>query len=290
MYKEVAIDPKCMAEYIYYVLVKREFGFDKGRYAAADVKQWAREAFQIVKKSDMQTIRKKSVTNFLNRVQRGMESERFLLASDRKLIKGDDWNSWWVAQMKHRPFSASVSESDLEGTINHDAILDDCQQWKVPPSVSVDRSAEDIVSPIESLIYISREVLLVDQFFRFSDNNTLLELFKMLSVSPVTKFTVVTSMDTVNIQQVYEREYKALNIHSIMFNWIKAPARYFHDRYFVSDVGAVKAGHGFMPEVKKGIHADKLNINIVSIDEAQGVKQSLAEVLESGAASAVFSQ
>jgi len=177
----------------------------------------------------------------------------------------------------------------LQDTINHDAILDDCPQWKVSPSISVERNAHDIVRPVESLINISREIVLVDQYFRFSGNNTLVELFKILSMGSVTHFTVVTSMKTLNIQQAYEREYKSLNTSSVAFDWVEAPDKYFHDRYLISDVGAVKAGHGFMPEIKKGIHADKLNINIVSSDEAQGVKQSLAKLLENDAASVVFS-
>lgn len=70
MYKEIAFDPECMAEYEYYGLLKQNFGFEKGRYVIASKKEWAKEAFQAVKASEISPVKKKSVTNYLNNLQK----------------------------------------------------------------------------------------------------------------------------------------------------------------------------------------------------------------------------
>jgi predicted DNA-binding ArsR family transcriptional regulator len=284
MYKEIAIDPACMADYSYYILLKREFGFDKGRYLAADIKAWARAAFQFAKGSDISPNKKKSVTNFLNKVQRGKVSNTFLLVKDREAIKEPSWEEWWATQSAHRNFSASLSESGIARCINHDAVLDRCDEWEIPPSISVKRdSAVGIVAAIEPLLYLSKEITIVDQYFRLTDNETLIELFKVLEHCYATKLTVVTSMGNPNIKASYLRDLQTLNTRSISFNWIKAPNKYFHDRYLLTDIGALKAGHGFMTEIKKGIHSDMLNINFVSQDEAQRTHQEINNSIQSGA-------
>lgn len=288
MYKEVALDPACMAEYHYYALIKREFGFDKGRYAAAEVKEWAKAAVKFVKDSDLQPVKKSSIKTFLNRVQRGKESSTFLLAGDRKAVAGIDWNTWWNAQQQVRGFSVSISDGGVEGAVSHDEILEGCEQWEIPASTSVERSAEDIIGVLDPLLLMSKEVILVDQYFRLSKNGSLEELVRLLNGSSVSSLTIVSSMGTPNAQQVYAREYKPLNNRGFKFVWINAPDKYFHDRYVVTDIGALRAGHGFMPEIKKGTHADKLNFNLISKEEAQGVRDSLFEVLDKGVANTVL--
>ena len=282
MYKEVAIDPSCMADYHYYALLKQAFGFEKGRYVSADRNEWANEAFQVVKKSDIQPVKKKSVTNFLNKLKKDKTREIFLLADLRKDIKVKPWNEWFKQQEGLRKFSLCLSESGGADFVNHDGILEDCIPWRLPPSVSIKREAKEIIATLEPLIYLSKELIIVDQYFRLSKNKTLDELLETLRVCNVSKLTIVTGKETASLEQVFNREYKSKN--TVSFTWIKAPDKYFHDRYFISDVGAVKAGHGFMPEVVKGIHADDLNINLVSRDEAQGVRDSLDKVLASGKA------
>jgi len=60
MYQEVAFDPKCLSEYHYYGLLKSEFGFEKGRYISAPIKEWVREAYKAVKTSPLIQPNKKS--------------------------------------------------------------------------------------------------------------------------------------------------------------------------------------------------------------------------------------
>ena len=115
MFKEIAIDPACMADLEYYYLLKREFGFNKGRYAVADIKTWAKAAVQFVKNSGMPPVKQKSVKTYLNQVQRGKVAQTFLLTKDRTAIKEPRWGEWWKTQSAHRNFSVLLSESGIAG-------------------------------------------------------------------------------------------------------------------------------------------------------------------------------
>ena len=80
MYKEVAIDPRCMADMEYYNLVKQHFGYDKGRYISAEVKVWTKEAMEYVKKSDLSDVKLQSVKNYLR--------NNFNIAANRLFVTG----------------------------------------------------------------------------------------------------------------------------------------------------------------------------------------------------------
>jgi len=284
MYKEIAIDPHCMAYFEYYVLLKREFGFNKGRYAATDIKEWAKEAFQNAKNSKMPPVKKKSVTSFLNRVQRGKDSDGFLLTIDRKQAKANSWNEWWINQSQLRKFDATVSVANIEGSINIEQIMEGSSDWEIPSSISVDKTADEIINAIEPLLKLSTKVLLVDQYFRLSGNESLTRLVEKVNETSISRLTIITSMETRDIKRLFEVEIRPLIKEGLAFEWIKVPGKAFHDRYLISDIGALRVGQGFMVDTKKGAHADLLNINLVSKDEANTVHQSLKQMLADGTA------
>ena len=100
--------------------------------------------------------------------------------------------------------------------------------------------------------------------------------------SSLDKLTVVSSMDTPDALAVFQREYGHLKRDGLEIIWLKAPDRFFHDRYVISEVGAIRSGHGFMEEVEKGIHADKANLNMISKEEADRTMNDLQSLLNSG--------
>jgi len=285
MYMEVAFDPACMVGMEYYGLVTQHFGFEKGRYIVADVRTWAREAMKHVIDSDLQPIKKQSIKNYLNKLGRSKYPEEFILTEDRKGINTEEWNQWWEEQRKIREFSITISESADDCSINIDQINNGCIEWNVSPSISVKRyKVQDIVNALLPLAVISKEITIIDQYFRLADNPVLVQLFKHLTNYPVRKLRIMTSMDTVDARSAYEQNYSHLNTQSIGFEWIKAPDKFFHDRYFISNIGAIRSGQGFMTEVEKGTHADLANLNIISRDEAYRTLRDLEELLASGRA------
>ncbi|MCF7989102.1 MAG: hypothetical protein K9M02_01530 [Thiohalocapsa sp.] len=289
MYKEVAFDPRCMADIEYYSLVKQHFGFEKGRYISAEIRSWAKEAMTHVKESDLTTIRKQSVKNYLNKLGRSKSSAEFLLTKDRQGVAADCWQNWTEEQRNIRQFSCMVSNGIGEDRIDIDRINDGCGEWNVPASISVDRTdPKCIVGGVLPLLILSDCVTIVDQFFRFAENAVLVELFKAIRETSVRRLRVATAMETRAIHRVYDREFRALNTN-VCLEWIKAPDKYFHDRYLITEVGAVRSGHGFMADVEKGTHSDLANINIIGRDEAMRTIHELEQLLADGRATLEFS-
>jgi hypothetical protein len=289
MYKEVSFDPSCMGSMEYYGLVRQHFGYDHGRYISAEVKAWAREAMQSVKRSDLPPVRQKSIKNYLNRLVTHRKHDEFHVTADRQGFEQDKWIAWHNAQIAVRPFSFAVSESKEIDCIGIDDINDGCDAWCLNRSISVDRNTKDIVEAFMPLIEISNTVTIIDPYFRLEGNNALVELMVRCGQSGVACVRVASSMTTPNAKQIYNREYKSLNAQGVSFCWIKVPDKIFHDRYFITDVGAIRSGQGFMEDTIKGIHADKANLNIIGRDEAERTLNDLNELLKSTKAVEILS-
>ncbi len=289
MYKEVSFDPSCMGSMEYYGLVKQHFGYDHGRYISANVKEWVKEAMVHVKASKLSTIKKKSITNFLNSAFRyPAKSEPFFLSKDRQGKSGLAWLDWHLEQEKVRPFSFAISESDLIDRITVDDINSDCEDWKVSRSVLVDRNEKDIVSPIVSLMMISTSLTLLDPYFVFSENKVISEILSCAKVHGLSSIRFVTSMKTPGAESIFERCYKENMPDDLSMSWVVVPDKCFHDRYVITEAGAIRSGQGFMTAPKKGVHADKANYNSISKVEADGVIYELDDLIKSGRAEVVF--
>jgi hypothetical protein len=285
MYKEVAFDPSCMSEIEYYYLVKQHFGFERGRYISAEVRPWAQEAMAHVKDSELQPVRKKSVKNYLNKLGRAKESKEFLLTRDRQAIEAENWVDWFEQQEGIRQFSCTVVRDAADDQINIDQIGEECEQWVVPPSISVKRTPRAIIGALYPLLVLSTRVTLIDPYFRISSNPSLRELFRALGGTSVNQLRVATTMDSPSPQDAYDNNLKQLNQTGMHFEWIKVPDKYFHDRYVITDVGAIKSGHGFLAETERGTHSDLANMNIIGYDEARRTISDLDGLLADNRAS-----
>ncbi len=137
MYKEIALDPHCLSEFHYYALLKSAFGFESGRYVVAPTKEWVREAYQCVKASSISPTKQKSITNFLNKLQREKSRPLVLLPADRAIWTSEhgyeNWATWVKSQHALRQFNAVVSEKEQEVHINYEQIIDGDNAWVVPP-------------------------------------------------------------------------------------------------------------------------------------------------------------
>ncbi|WP_421710677.1 hypothetical protein [Alcanivorax sp.] len=289
MYKEVSFDPSCMGSMEYYGLVKQHFGYDHGRYISVEVKAWAKEAMRYAQDADLPPVKKQSIKNFLNKAYRSpAKKEYFFLSEDRKGVSEDSWFDWHAEQQRVRPFSFVISESDRIDSITVDDINSDCEEWQVSRSLSVDRNEKDIVAPLVSLMVISSSLTLLDPYFVFADNKVVSELLTNAKALGVSSIRFVTSMQTPGAESIFERCYKENMPNDLSMSWVVVPDKCFHDRYVITEAGAIRSGQGFMPATKRGVHADKANYNSISKVEAAGVISELDELIKSGKAEVVF--
>ncbi|GGB73453.1 hypothetical protein [Shewanella inventionis] len=280
MYHEVALDPRCMAEYHYYGLLKERFGFETGRYVVAPVKEWAKQAFQAAKHSDtLKPVKRKSITNFLNNLQRSKDQPYFILPLDRISIFADDWSDWCTRQTAILPFNSIVSEQ-FAGAIKYDDLIDGHDSWLMPPSRLVNKEAKDISASLSTLIRFGGNVFIVDQYFRLANNPVLKSIFKLIQeFHSISSMTLVTSINTADPQKVFQQEFIDVYDHIPTFSLIVAPERYFHDRYVITDKGAIKSGHGFSEGVEQGVQADKLSLSLCSVEEASITKKWIQKAI-----------
>lgn len=296
MYKEIAVEPACIADAECFFALRDKFGFEKGRYLIADSAAWLKAAMAAVKvaqdNDELKPVRAKTIKEWLNRLRKQKKgNERQLLLTNDRLLDGvnDNWNEWWAEQKAIRAFDVSIMAQSNSPHAYDFSELEDLADWQVSPSYFVGRTADEIISFLKPLLQISKDILLVDNFFNLASNPVLVELIRVFSGMGGRHLTVVTTCDCASSERVWEREYQHLVTEAFHCDWIKVPDRYFHDRYLISDTGAIKAGHGFSIGVEQGIAADKLSLSYCSYEEASSVRRQVNELVDDGRANKIWS-
>lgn len=296
MYKEVAVDPACMADDVCFFALREQFGFEKGRYIIADGGRWVSAAMAAVKdaqaKNQLKPVRAQTIKNWLNKVGRCCSpKDRKLLLPRYRVITAEksSWNIWWLGQQETRCFDVSILPSSNPPQAYDFTQLSSVPDWQVSPSYSVDRTAKSIVTALEPLIRISKEIWLVDNYFNLGSNKILVELVRTASNLKCSRLRIVTSCDCASPEKLWKQEYERLVSNSFKCEWVKVPNNYFHDRYLIADTGAVKAGHGFAEGGLKGTAADKVSLSYCAFDESQEVKQHVQHLLDEKQAIIIWS-
>jgi hypothetical protein len=296
MYKEVAVDPACLADDACFFALREQFGFEKGRYLIADSQCWLRDAMKAVKdaqeRNDLKPVRAKTIKEWLNksRKQTAANERQILLANDRvQSSPFPTWNHWLLGQQAIRTFDVCVGPTANPPLLYDFTQLSGLAEWAVSPGYSVDRNAAAIVSVLEPLLRISKDILLVDNYFNLGVNPVLAEFLRVANRAGGRRVTIVTGCDCASPAKVWANEYQHLVGPGFSCEWLKVPDRYFHDRYLITDTGAVKAGHGFSEGVSNGTASARLNLGYCGFDESQSVKQDIKNLIADGRATQIWS-
>ena len=287
MFKEIALDPACFSEFEYYQLFKQSFGFDKGRYAVIQNKDWAREAMTALKSVDgLKPIRKKSIANLINKLSRSKQFDGVVLTHDRKNVTANNWHEWWLKQDELREFDLTISEK-IDGAQNIDELLEDreIKGWQISSTWSVIRKPKDIISELHPLIQISERAILIDQYFRVDHNPVLERLLSTLSTENISELTIVSAQNTERLDQVFKNNYLPLMACNLKLKWVRAPDKFFHARFFITDKGAISSDYGFMDASEKGAHSDLAVFGLVSKSVSDGALESLDTIIQDSRAS-----
>ncbi|MBU1310186.1 MAG: hypothetical protein KKE30_11730 [Gammaproteobacteria bacterium] len=283
MYQEVSLDPHCLSEFHYYGLLKSNFGYEAGRYAVAPLRDWIKEAYQAAKSAeDLGPVKKKSITNFLNSLLKDKSQDKIIMPRYRSHISAVDWLDWLEHQRALRPFNSVISER-VGSALSYEEIIAGHQCWVIPPTKRVDKTAESIVEVFSSLLRIGGNLVIIDQYFSLASNPVLKAIFNFLQTNQnVLSITLVTSIDAADPAAVFEREYKEEYAFIPKFNLVIVPSKFFHDRYFFTEYGALKSGQGFIVGAALGAQADKLSINLCGKDECLDAHSWVKQVIADG--------
>lgn len=282
MYKEVALDPRCLAEFHYYGLLKSEFGTEKGRFLVAPVKEWVREAVKSVKQSQLSPIKQKSITNFLNRLQRDKSSDYVYLPEDRRAQAQDQqaifWLDWTRQQHSYRPFCSRISESGLAGYIDYSAILDNEMTWHVAPTRWLEKTPQSLATAIRPLLHLGRDLVIADPYFKLPSNPVLKDIFAYLQhYNIVKKIEIVTTMACADVHKVFTSEYRSKFNYLPTIVYTQMDQGALHDRYMFTEKAMIKAGQGFAIAPQKGLQSDKLSVSLCGAEEALATRTFIQE-------------
>ena len=285
MYKEVSLDPQCLSEFHYYGLLRSSFGYEKGRYAVAPLRDWIKEAYLAAKTAeDLKPVQKKSITNFLNSLLKDKLQDKFILPRYRSHLTADNWLDWLELQRALRPFNSVISER-AGNAVGYGEIIAGHQSWDIPPTIRVDKTAEKIVEVFSALLRLGGNLVIIDQYFSLASNPVLREIFNFLQENQQTaSITIVTSTNTADPASVFEREYK-INFQFIpAFKLVVVPPKFFHDRYLFTEFGALKSGQGFGVGPEQGAQSDKLSIHLCGKEECTEAADWLKHIIDDGRA------
>lgn len=286
MFKEITLDPRCMTQFEYYVQIyqQKAFGYNRGRYLTFSMPEWVDEAIDYVKQSELRTMEKKRVKNFLNKIRKEKGFDGFIYPSFRqnRNTEGLDWYSWMTAQDRYCGFSAIIFSEETKKAKEGDSLLEAPSNWDVPPSARVSKNEKVIIDELDALLRISKEILIVDRYICLYDHDVLRELtLRIVSKRySIKKVMIVTNKKT-EPKGGFANQYSVPNgVDLIVEMVVYDNPGWFHDRYVITDRGAVFFGQGILTERKQDDrHQGKLQLGLVTKKDADEVRDHVERLL-----------
>lgn len=183
---------------------------------------------------------------------------------------------------------AAVTSESFSESINFEDILDQNPNWVLSPTLQINKNACEIITVIEPLLKFGGEVTIVDQYFSLANNPVLDAVLSVIQNNQsINTIRLVTSINPNNPVQIFNNDYLGKYPDLPQFELIVAPGKFFHDRYAITSLGAIKSGHGFSEGVEQGAQSDHLSISLCGIEEADSTLGWVDTVIEKGKATAV---
>lgn len=258
MHFEYAVEPEAMGsswENFRYLIEK--FGFSRGRLISRFPNKWEKKVVQAAKSAGMSELKLASLVDRLNRAKQ----DKFL-----GLVRAYDPNSDWlenaIKQNEQLPFHAVITSKKTA----HDFVvaIDELDEDQVPllcnRNCQISQTGNGISAALSSLLVSARVMLFIDPYFDISNRRYKEILRSCLAVIASSKNQGIQcevhfgDMDGNISTEIIEREAKnwlknviPKGISIKFFAWKrKKNGADFHDRFFLTDLGGVQLGTGFL--------------------------------------------
>jgi len=255
MIYEYAVSPALFKNISDVAFLYEAFGIDQGRLISEypRKRKWTQVARQLIS----QHARDESERNALIELLIALEKRALY---DRQSAIWDDNKGWTenaVDEHSRRQFRAILNHKPTEqADVTTIADTWKVPQWKSPPSLSVTRSARQMVDAALPLIHLSKVLVLIDRNFEPADarfSKVLIEFARRLQeqahAPKILQIKYVTTYESNNrtIGQ-FESECKAI-LHTripagISVKFIIKAKRLLHDRFVLTDRGCLQYGIG----------------------------------------------
>lgn len=293
MFKEYAVDPNIIDGSQIFNFLCEAFGADKGRFITDYPKnRWFRYAYERLGTLDLKDVERKTCVAYLEYLKKHAR-----LKDRSRAWKNDQaWLNNAILSHSEKPFGAILSSSTLHENfiLNPGPKLYTNNAWQSPSSLRAKRTPDEICKSLMGLLSISRKARIVEPYFRASEKRfveVLQALMSAMNQSGITcKIEIVTGADhgtERNIDHVLQECMdllppcipKGLSL-TITFKH-QAGMKSLHDRFLLSDVGAIELGAGFdsrtdgsMVQVSRLSESDRQSVTdtLNSMAELESIK------------------
>ena len=279
MIYEFALDPAVVAtwgrktEFAYFV---KEFGLGTPRVMSAypGFKQWKRDVNQKANNLEKKPLDKTRLADMLK-----VLSNKRLARTDSQYSMGKSWVRNATDEHTRRPFHAILASEipdDSEQIIR--GVLDEVlshKYWQCLSSKSCNRTSEEIVEAVQSLLHVCKRVLFIDPHFGLERPGYRATFEKFINALVTDRPSLPSQIE---IHCLAKAEYSFFvekcdewmskwvprNLRVRFFRWKqKQDGERLHDRFILTDLGGV--------EVSGGLDAGKVgettNIFLLSRDQ-----------------------
>jgi hypothetical protein len=268
---EFAISPTLCTNYKDLQFFLQTFGSSEGRlFSDIPRKKWIQLARLEIKASENGQVMKKRLVAAVERLSRKALHRRNYVPD----VGEKPWLDHAIAAHKDRPLKAILTDcySGNEECIiscEHDFIDDN--RWTIPLDSEVNRSAAEMTQAIRPMLDCAREVVLIDRNFdpdKYRWRQFLIKLTELLSERAFSPsigkidFHIGDDIGVTQLQYLCSNRIASILQGGIKVNFFVWPRDDLHDRYVLTDIGAVRFGVGL--DVWDGSGPQKVEISRVS--------------------------
>lgn len=248
MFYEYALEPAVLATWQSVRYFLDAFGPWKGRFLVAFPGKWKRMVYEGLSCPDYE---KHKIIERLKRLDPCV----FSLGRGATFDPAQPWRANAAAEHGRQPFRAViVAEGPSVGEfIEADAVTDAHPLWNVEPGTAVARDPASFVRALQLLIRSSSHLALVDPYFRADQRDKLDALLHLCRATVVRSVTIdVHASDAVLAHHEFLRLARLAVPQNLprgttvtFRSWTeRRGGDRFHNRYVITDVGAVQFGDG----------------------------------------------
>ncbi len=262
MFYEYAIDPQLLAEPATSEALVRDLANNDHRLIAGPERPWRREGYTQLKKSDLSDVKRRTLTNHLNKV-------KFTRRLDKARHPNEPLLDFFLREHQSQPYTAIMSEQpdETDSIFKFSELLGrQPPGWKEHSSTTIVNNPVALFELVRPLLLLSKQIDIVDPYLSFFQPSWLrYQPFLNLLFSNSDSYCLGRGIDTVRLHtsMYYEsmehllkklrEEGFATGVTVKVSHW---PVEEMHDRFLITEIGALQVGSGFGldPEKKREIN------------------------------------
>lgn len=291
MIHEYALDPELLANWQSFRYFVENFGISKGRLIARFPGKWERAVHESIQRSDCGDIEKARLQEKLRRV-------------DKKIFRLRDCSGWtnalnWfqncLAEHQKCSFSAIIvsnPKAPNEIVLDGHALDSEMKPWKAATSKTVRRDGVEMSQRLRLFLQESTRLVFVDQYFDPDKLRFRHPLERFLEIAVKSPFRPLREVQYHISDELFTEQYfktkalvklPAIIPEGLSVKFIQWTQKQLHNRYILSDIGAVMFGHGLDERDGDGPETDTIALlsesHHLEILAFYGKRQAFCEIL-----------